>query len=373
MSDFKPRPRRRQTPQERLVGGHGLAPKNPDPHACMYVFFDLSCTAIDFGVSEFIILGIENALQRGLEQVHIVYVPAANDSLRIHGTPDRLSEEWRVQNILLQMPWLSPMICGVTWCTTREQADMMLGVVGPNIFPSNYNVQDEDSGYLSCHASREVILNHQGRDFRHLRATDSSLLYMKRWMKRFVGDKKAVVITLRETQNDPERNSNIAQWVDFAKSLDPSVYCPVFVRDTDVLFGGVSSPRSTDEKFIQAHNQALKDLEDFPSCDEAALNLHARCALYELSYANLAVPSGPVIMCIYNRKPRYVSFRITVDNAYSTSMDYLNWIGMEKDKSFPFGGPTQKLVWEEDTFEVISREFKLLVKNIEIEERQAES
>jgi len=365
MSDFEPRPRRNQTPEERLAGGHGLSPQKTGPHDCLYVFFDLTCTAIDFGVAEFLILSIEAAKQRGLEQVHIVYVPAANDSYRIHGTPDRIGDEWRVQNILMQIPWLSPLTCGVTWCTTREQAEMLRAAVGPHVFPENYSVQDEADGYLSCHASRDVIRHHQGQDLRHLRATDSSLFYMRRWLDRFVGQRKAVVITLRESSHNPERNSDIAAWVAFAKSLDETVYCPVFMRDTDVFFGGESSPRSQDEDYLRAHKQALVDVQDFPSCDEASSNLHARCALYELSYANLAVPSGPVSMCVYNRKPRYISFRITVDKAYSTSMDYLHWIGIEKDKSFPFGGATQKLVWEEDTFEVISREFKVLVKQIE--------
>jgi len=365
MSEFEPRPRRNQTPEQRIQGGHGLAPKNPDPHACLYVFFDLTCTAIDYGVTEFLILGIHEAKQRGLEQVHMVYVPAANESYRIHGTPDRLPDEWRVQNILMQVPWLSPLICGVTWCATREQADMMLKGVGPNVFPQNYNVQDEARGYLSCQATRDVLRNREGIDMRYLRATDSSLFYMRKWMTKYVGDRKAVVLTLRETKSDPERNSNVAEWVAFAKSLDQNVYCPVFVRDTDVLFGGVSTARSDDPLFVQRHTAALQDLENFPSCVEASLNLHARCALFELSYANLAVPSGPVSLCVYNQKPRYISFRITVDEAYSTSMDYLNWIGMNRDESFPCGGPTQKLVWQEDTLDVISREFDGIVDHIE--------
>ena len=345
-----PRLRREQTAEQRMVGGHGRAPKNPDPHACMYVFCDLACAAIDFGIIEYLVLASDEAIKRGLGQIHFVYVPAANDSYRIHGTPDPLPDEWRIQNILMQIPWLSPMCVGVTFCNTREQAALFLKSVGDHIFPSDYSVEQITDGMLSAHVSREIIGVNKGRDYRHIRATASSKYYVQRWLDRYANGKLPVTLTLREGPRDVERNSNLAAWVAFAKSLDSEIYCPIFVRDTETYFGGVSQGRNQED--------GSREIEKFVSFPEASLNLHARAALYELSHVNLSVPVGPFSVCVYNKSVNYLGFRIVCENAYSTSEEYLNWLGMKKGESYHFAGPSQKLVWEDDTFEVISREFK---------------
>jgi len=364
MSEFELRLRREQSPAQRAEGGHGRAPKNPDPYACLYAFFDLACCAIDFGVTEFLVLATEEAKKRGLDQVHIVYVPAANDTFRTHGTPTRLADEWRVQNILLQAPWLCPVCIGITWCTTREQAAMMVAAAGPHVLPVNYDVADGADGYLSAYISREVIKNHQGRDFRHLRATPSSRDLVRRWLDHNVGGRKVVTISLREAPGDISRNSHIREWVKFAHTLDVQEYCPVFVRDTETLFGGDPWVRSDDEDFVRGNVEALADLDHFLDFPEASLNMHARTALYELSFANLMVNTGPAALCIYNANVNYLVFRYCVDSAYSSGEGYLNWIGLKRGGAHPFAGPAQKLVWDEDTAEVIGREFDLLAQTI---------
>lgn len=353
MKSFVPRKRRLQTPEQRAQGGHGRAPKNPDPAACLYVVFDLSCVAIDFGIIEYIVLGTHEAIERGLGQVHFVFVPAANDSFRIHGAPDFIPDEWRIQNILMQAPWLSSLCVGMTWCNTREQADKLLTSLGGPIFPDKYDIRDGDQGYVSADASRRIIHDCGKDDFRLIQATASSKHYVQRWMDRYVGDRLAVTISLREGNRDDVRNSHTGEWVKFAKSLDPDVYCPIFIRDTETLFGGDASGDRA--------NNGGDGIDDFLSFSEASLNLHARCALYELSYVNLGVNLGPVAMCIYSKTARYLVFRYCVEGAYSTTEDYLNWIGLERGKSYPYAGPTQKIVWEEDNLDIIKREFDQLV------------
>lgn len=366
MSEFTPRPRRLQTHEERVRGGHGRAPTNPTPHSCLYTFFDLTCVAIDYGVVEGIVLATELARSRGLEQVHFVFVPAANDSYRIHGTPDPVEDEWRIHNILMQAPWLCPLSVGMTWCTTREQAAMILAAAGPHIFPLKYDVSQGDQGVLSCHISREIIRNNGGRDFRHLQAPASAKHYVRRWLDKYVGRRLPITITLRESPWDTGRNSDLPEWTKFAKSLDSERFCPIFVRDTSVFFGGEGEPRSRESNYLHSYEEALQDLGAFLSFDEASLNMHVRCALYELSHVNLGISSGGMALCIYNRNTRYLSFRITCDRAYSSGMEYLDWIGLSRDESFPFGGETQKLVWEDDTFEVISREFAQLLHHVAV-------
>ncbi len=353
MKATPPRLRKEQTAEERDIGGHGRTPKNPDPHACMYVFCDLACAAIDFGVIEYLVLASDEAIQRGLDQIHFIYVPAANYSYRIHGSPDTLPDEWRIQNILMQVPWLSPLCTGVTFCNTREQADLFLKAVGEHIFPSDYTVEQMTDGTLSAHVSRTIIGENIGRDYRLIQATASSKYYGQRWLDRNTGGKLPVTITLREGTRDVERNSNLAAWAAFAGSLDREIYCPIFVRDTETLFGGVSRERDQED--------GIREIEKFISFPEASLNLHARMALYELSHINLAVPSGPFALCVYNKSVNYLVFRIICEKAYSTSEEYLNWLGMKKGEPHHFAGPTQKLVWEDDTFEIISREFERLM------------
>ncbi len=151
-----------------------------------------------------------------------------------------------------------------------------------------------------------------------------------------------VVITLREVQNQPERNSQINQWLKFADSIKDQHYV-VFVRDT-----------------AKAH----KPLSGFDTFPRASTNVYVRAALYQRAYCNLMVGNGPIEWCLFTDAP-FLCFK-------QLCPALPNWEGgqpkgwreqchLEVGEQFPWCSPQQRLTWVGDTFENIAREFEKFI------------
>jgi hypothetical protein len=91
----------------------------------------------------------------------------------------------------------------------------------------------------------------------------------------------------------PARNSNLPAWVAFARGLDASRYCPVFVPDTNETIEGLPNE--------------LRDFRVFP---EAAWNVPLRMALYERAFINLGVNNGPMGLAWLNACVCYATLKI---------------------------------------------------------------
>src|SRR6185437_3657072 len=66
-----------------------------------------------------------------------------------------------------------------------------------------------------------------------LEAPLESRRQIARWLESHAGGRRCVTITLRSYGYMPARNSNEAAWAAFARWLDPSIYLPVFLLDTE--------------------------------------------------------------------------------------------------------------------------------------------
>ncbi|MEX0828274.1 MAG: hypothetical protein WD005_04915, partial [Haliea sp.] len=173
--------------------------------------------------------------------------------------------------------------------------------------------------------------------------------YVDQWRdaNRF-GSRKLIVITLRDYQYMPERNSNIDAWARFAGTLNTTEFAVVFVPDTETAMDPVPAA-----------------LSDFHFVSEAAWNLGIRMALYEAAYLNLMVNNGPHGLCMFNERCRYIMFKILTESAPQTTREYMTFLGFEIGKSPPFSTRFQRWVWEEDTLPVIEREFAAMRTEIE--------
>ena len=61
-----------------------------------------------------------------------------------------------------------------------------------------------------------------------LSATRTACDFVSEWIDKNCRGKKVVTITLREASYEIDRNSNIQDWVKFARSLDRDIYVPVY-------------------------------------------------------------------------------------------------------------------------------------------------
>lgn len=156
------------------------------------------------------------------------------------------------------------------------------------------------------------------------KATLAAKLQVGQWL----GGGPYVTITLRETAIWEHRNSNLAAWFKFGRWLKKQGMRVVFVRDTRM----VKEPLPP-------------DLTVYPP---ASIDLHARCALYEMAEANLFVANGPVHLALFGTRP-FVSFTQLYPEGHS---DYVNtaqfWetkLGVKPGEPFPWLRPDQFVEW----------------------------
>ena len=263
--------------------------------------------------------------------------------------------KWRLRNIVIPCGWLLPACQGVTVCISREEAEPIHRKFARRVYPKDYTVANpQKRPHIAVHIVRALS---EGTEMPSFEATPMALYYVRQWIQTHVGERKVVTITLREASYRPLRNSSLRDWSLFAKSLDPSRHCPVFIRDNEKAFDPVPP-----------------ELKDFLFFREVVWNLELRSALYELSHLNLLVNNGPIGLCIYSSRIRYLIFKmvtngdtaLSLDSYRSSSEEYFEKrVGISVGGQWPAATPFQKFIWEDDNLEVIQREFKAMCGKIE--------
>lgn len=149
------------------------------------------------------------------------------------------------------------------------------------------------------------------------------------WAKRLFSD-RPYVITLREATYWTQRNSNVAEWVKFAKSLDRRV---IFLRDTE---------------------KAHEPIDGFVTCPEASIDLHKRLALYRQAEMNFFLTNGPGGLAWYSRDIPYFNFQTKALGYHCYDEIWMkDYIGIEPKSQFPWASDRQRFIYAEDTFENI--------------------
>jgi hypothetical protein len=98
-------------------------------------------------------------------------------------------------------------------------------------------------------------------------------------------------------------------------------------------------------------------------CDAAAWNLELRMALYEHAWLNMAVMHGPMELCWYCEKARYLLF-VPVETDTATTRDALTEAGHRIGHDLEFATPGQHLVWEADSLGAIRTAFAAMEKQL---------
>lgn len=150
-----------------------------------------------------------------------------------------------------------------------------------------------------------------------------------RWAQQFRD--MPFVITLREAEHHPRRNSRIDEWAKFAKTLPGRV---IFVRDT-----------------IKAN----EPVEGFEICPEASIDVHKRMALYQKARMNFSVCTGPIMLAAFTRTIPYI-YLLTPAPGYTPYNREWQEEAIGLYGQYPWHDPkTQRVEYADDTFEEISR------------------
>lgn len=150
----------------------------------------------------------------------------------------------------------------------------------------------------------------------------------------YLKGRQPVVVTLREADYYPERNSNHDAWKTWAAECGEDV---IFVRDTC----------KADEPF-----------DDFEICPQASRDVLFRAALMDAAKANMIIGNGPCVLAIFGNRP-FAFLKPLVPNLPTYKPGQMHWwrkkIGLDYGKQFPWSRADQRIIWEADNLEGIRR------------------
>ena len=144
------------------------------------------------------------------------------------------------------------------------------------------------------------------------------------------------------TGNKKEYLSQIKDWKKFYDYLKEKNFCPIFILDLSLI-------------------ENISQLKGYNIFFEATWNVQIRAACYQCCFLNIFVGHGPAELCYYNPYTKYISFLKTTSLDYHPNIER-SLVGWQIGKDLPFAKKGQKIVWKDDTFENIKREFKKFVK-----------
>ena len=318
---------------------------HPNARDTLFAFYDLEVAPVTYDLTWFVVAAELSRRRLGLSSIQLLIVPGKVQGLRSEDPGyerivDRQARRTRLLNMLLPIFSLLPTASGMAILSTRAEAAFVRRRVD-KVYPANY-----DPGLPTGHSPSEVLDQaKRGAEVRCLRAPSDAAKHIERWKHRQVGARRLVTITLRQYEYGSARNSDLEAWAAFARQLDPERYAVCVVPDT----GHSSEP----------------PFSGLASLPEAAWNVGLRLALYQTSYLNLGVNTGPMHLCAFSAQTRYIIFKMLVEEVSQSSARYMRYLGFVPGEQLPFAGPFQKWVWEPDTVAVITREFEAMVAGIE--------
>jgi Tetratricopeptide repeat len=308
--------------------------------------YDFAASPTSFDIAAFLALADLERQRRSLSAMHVLFVPAPGTGFWENEALGEDEKRWRVRNLLIPMCWLWPACGGVTVLGSRDEARASLRRAQDAVFPSGYRLHRPvpDAFQWAAVAAERAC----GALVPSWVAPPQAREFVRRWLEPRARGRRVVVITLREAGYYSEVNSDLPAWGAFARSLDPERYLPVVLRDTEAIFAPVPPE--------------LQDLTLFP---EASLNLELRAALFSAMFVGLSVPNGPMILQWLKPDCRFLIFRLLVPENFRARPTVMRSLGLEIGGQLPGATPFQRLIWEEDRFEVIRREFERIVGDID--------
>lgn len=309
----------------------------------LYVICDLDINPISFEVVRFLIDAECEAKERGKKGFVLVFVPRSNDPLLTYKEYDSKidadSKQWRFQNLVVPVTFLSEMCKGVYLLPQRSEAIEF--IKGRDIYPDLYdgvNLRKLDVKEFFDKLDRPNL-------FEGLRAPKQGLKYLKAWLSENGITDPIVTITIRNYAFDKARNSNIEGWSRFAIYLRSMGYHPVMIPDTDCAF-------SKDHKF-----------DEITVFRECAWNMGLRMSLYESSFLNFFVPNGCLYLAVFNPRCSYISMNCLPEGSIVTTEDTFKVLGHPIGSDYKFATPNQRMCFKADNYENMVCEFERFIED----------
>ncbi len=251
------------------------------------------------------------------------------------------SQQWRSNNILLQLCQLYPACSGYGFLPSNAKVDNF--IQNKLVYPARYS--STYKSYAKNYA--EIFELIDKRLFTGFSASQTGINYIHQWMSCNDIAGRMVVITLRNYGYDETRNSNIAEWVKFARWVKNEGFTPIFVPDTETCW------------------TSTKELEHFTVFTEPCWNLGLRMAIYEQAFVNFFYSNGTSVIGSLNKKISLIAMCPIIEDSLHQKAEVLNSFGLESgQRRYNFAEKHQFLSWKRDTFENIREEFLEFVSSV---------
>lgn len=312
----------------------------------LYAIYDLAICPITYNFAEFLIDAEYEARKASKDGFIVNFVPPQEirePSLiwaEYDSVIDTTSKQWRFQNILVPLIFLSPHCKGFRLLGSRAEIEAL--VQSHDVYPHLYDG-------INLRTIDMVAFNRKicsPDSFEGLSAHPQGLRYIESWKQARCSAGKIVTITIRSHGFDTVRNSNIDAWAEFAKYLSSRGYDPVVIPDTDTAFD--SDSRFESKMYFR----------------ECAWNLGLRMALYESAHLNLFVANGCASLAFFNPKCRYVCLSGPPQGIVNTEEAY-KLMNRGEGTDSPWAGPFQRTTVKSDTFANIVEEFERMDRLIQ--------
>lgn len=295
-------------------------------------FYDLESGCNSFNFYIFLTRALIERTKYSFSNLHIVFVPP-----NINGYPtgwtlfDQDQYESRLNQLLVPLALGFSESAGVTVLSKREEALRFFENCGKiNCFPENYHPEHNSFMPVGLKHTESLVSPLIPR-------TDQALKWVSEWKSKIISKKqKLICINLRNTGYQSERESNLENWIRFARSLDEEKYKVVFIPDTNNCL---------------SYDTRLHQYEVVPS---ASINIELRFAIYRNSHVVLGVNTGPLTLCHCNNIPCII---------YNPCMATVGWDTFEEQEFLPGTegqfqkSPHIKVIWEKDHEEVLKDSF----------------
>jgi hypothetical protein len=176
---------------------------------------------------------------------------------------------WRISNLLVPMTRLYEAVGRV--CIVDKDMAFEIAEGYSTIHPQGYS--------YSTPKTAAIRLDDPGYEYgQALTVSKTAQQIIEAYIPS--SDKRRIVtITLRTYDYIPVRNSSVASWVAFARTLDPTRFRVIFVPDASKQ--GV---------------QTFHEIKEFETFDFVCWNIELRAALYQRAWMNMGIVCGPLTL-----------------------------------------------------------------------------
>lgn len=305
-------------------------------------FYDLNNCPLTYDAAVFMVAAQAYAISEGQNRLAVYVVPADTpDGFRLISPKDRKMQagrkRYRLENIILPLSALLPGCQHMEVLASRDEAKRIRATVGDyDTFPLKWTLESKGAAY---HMDILFRLSRAGVDVQLFRVPEKYLI----WALNKKAGQRLATITLRQSDMQPGRNSNLSEWQKVRLFLEGKGYRVVTVPDTEALLTGNHGPWEGEIS------------------EAAATDLLKRAGLYEAADLNLMVCGGPATLASLNPKASLLMCNMICEAHKTTKRDWIERLGFVVGEQPPWFTPHQRISWTDDTFESLKPEIERMI------------